>query len=512
MPHLDGLAATRTILADPACRGHRVLVLTTFDDDDLVLEALRSGASGFLLKDTRPHQLLEAIEVVAAGEALLHPRVTRRLIERFAALPAGRDPAYDDGLTDREREVLLAVSQGLSNHEIASAAAPGLRHREDPRQPPADQARLPRPRPAGDVRLRVRARRPGWSLSPCSGARGSVATLSRDPTGGVPGQTRAGGLARRVWRHDIDPDTTPDITPTSRRHHPGHSPDSGAGRRAGFLVGNHAQGSPLREVLAFVSLTFALAVGLVLWIPDAHINVLLSALLPTVAVTVLTFTMFRRGQRRELWRGIGLGRAGTRTWGSAFGIPILLCGGAFGIALLVGAGHLRPLHITGFTVGNFLVNSVLNFLVMVVVLLGEEIGWRGFMLPRIQQLTTARRAALVTGFTHGCFHLPLILLATTYDTVGPRWIAAPLAVLTITAAGVFYAWLWDRSGSVWSVTIGHTFANMTFDWGFALVATTTPTSLALVAGETGIATFAVVAVMAVVLLRTATVWKRPSRH
>ena len=120
MPHLDGLAATRTILADPACAQTRVLVLTTFDDDDLVLEALRSGASGFLLKETRPDQLLEAIEVVAAGEALLHPRVTRRLIERFAALPAGRDPDYHDGLTDRERAVLRAVSQGLSNQEIAT--------------------------------------------------------------------------------------------------------------------------------------------------------------------------------------------------------------------------------------------------------------------------------------------------------------------------------------------------------------------------------------------------------
>ena len=88
MPRMDGLEATRRIMADPRCASTHVLVLTTFDEDELVHEALRAGASGFLLKDTRPTQLLDAIAVVAAGDALLAPSVTRRLIEQFAALPS----------------------------------------------------------------------------------------------------------------------------------------------------------------------------------------------------------------------------------------------------------------------------------------------------------------------------------------------------------------------------------------------------------------------------------------
>jgi DNA-binding NarL/FixJ family response regulator len=121
MPGMDGIEATRQITAAPQTAAVRVLILTTFDLDEYVFAALRAGASGFLLKDTRPADLLAAIRVVAAGDALLAPAVTRRLIEEFTRHPEPQQrPASADEITEREREVLTLVGLGLSNTEIAS--------------------------------------------------------------------------------------------------------------------------------------------------------------------------------------------------------------------------------------------------------------------------------------------------------------------------------------------------------------------------------------------------------
>jgi DNA-binding NarL/FixJ family response regulator len=123
MPEMDGIEATRHITGSPATAGVRVLVLTTFDGDEYVVDALRAGASGFLLKDTPPAELINAVSVVAAGDALLSPAITLRLIDRFVRVdepqPGSSEVRVLPPLTQREQEVLASVAEGLSNTEIA---------------------------------------------------------------------------------------------------------------------------------------------------------------------------------------------------------------------------------------------------------------------------------------------------------------------------------------------------------------------------------------------------------
>jgi membrane protease YdiL (CAAX protease family) len=263
-----------------------------------------------------------------------------------------------------------------------------------------------------------------------------------------------------------------------------------------------------REVATYIALAYALSTAICVALPHANINKLLLMFVPTIAVAIVTITVTPRGHRRELWGSLGLKRAGIRTWPSAVLVPVLLCAGAFGTAIAVGAGRLQV------DPGSADVTSastlVISFVISISFVLGEEIGWRGFLLPRMQQLVPdRRRAALATGFVHGCFHLPLIVIGTTYDNEVSAWLAAPAAVALITAGGVFYAWLWDRSHSVWPVAIAHNTVNTVFELGALAVVAKGGANVAAIAGETGVATVGVVVVLAAVLWRRAGVWHTP---
>ena len=162
MPGLDGLEATRRLLdgrSPSSSASPRVIVLTTFDLDEYVYAALQSGASGFLLKDVSPEQLVAAVRTVSVGDALLAPAITRRLVERYARpaqTPAG-DAAALATLTAREREVFGLLARGMSNAEIADALVVGEATVEEPRGRDPGQARAPEPRAGGGPGVRVRA-------------------------------------------------------------------------------------------------------------------------------------------------------------------------------------------------------------------------------------------------------------------------------------------------------------------------------------------------------------------
>lgn len=122
MPQGDGITAAAAIASDPSLAHTRIIMLTTFELDDYILDSIRAGASGFLVKDTEPEELIAAVRIVAAGDSLLSPSVTRKLLAQVAAtkpVPASRQPAAFDVLTEREREVLMLIGTGKSNAEIA---------------------------------------------------------------------------------------------------------------------------------------------------------------------------------------------------------------------------------------------------------------------------------------------------------------------------------------------------------------------------------------------------------
>jgi membrane protease YdiL (CAAX protease family) len=307
------------------------------------------------------------------------------------------------------------------------------------------------------------------------------------------------------------PTTDPAPTPPHHAQHggsPARPPLDQLGTGTLPPPSRSARSLQARQVAAFLTIVFGLALAVALALPHSPFAPAVTVAIPLIGVALITAFATPRGERKTLWRSLGLGRAGLRSWPAAFLLPTVVLGAGYGTAALIGIAAFRHPSWLQPSWLYTAISQAINLTIATLFLLGEEIGWRGFLLPRLQTLLTPRRAAVVTGFIHGLFHLPLILLTTTYDTAGSRYVVAALVVATLTAAGVFYAWLRNRSGSIWPVAIAHATSNTVFALGAAAVATSTPAALAYTAGESGIATLICLTGCAIFLLSRASTLPR----
>jgi membrane protease YdiL (CAAX protease family) len=262
---------------------------------------------------------------------------------------------------------------------------------------------------------------------------------------------------------------------------------------------------PGREAATYIGLVLTMVLGIALTMSSFDILApQLSMVTPLIAVGLITLFRTPRGARRALWGTFGLRHAGWRSWPAAFALSLVAVFAVpFGLADLLGSA--RFIDGSSIDVPKAAVSLMVMLAMMTIMALTEEIGWRSYLLPRMQMLLPRRRAAVAVGFVHGLFHLPLILFTSTYDSVGNRWVVAPLVLLSVTSAGVFYAWLKDRSGSVWPVAFAHATVNVFID-GSGLIVILAPVALAYTATESGLATFAAITTIAALLLVRGHTW------
>jgi membrane protease YdiL (CAAX protease family) len=265
----------------------------------------------------------------------------------------------------------------------------------------------------------------------------------------------------------------------------------------------------LRQAGTFLAVTYLLALAIALALPHAGIAPLISIAVPVVAVAITVLVTTRAGGRRAAWAAVGFGLPSWRALVVAVVGPVVIVGLSFAVAAAVGVlrfgappGGL-PNEVLGRTVAT---------LVFGIVFLGEEIGWRGFLLLRLHAVMDGRRAALVTGACHALFHLPLLTLTTTYQYAGNRWIVVPTVLATLTLAGVWYGWLRLRSGSIWPVSLSHSAFNNCMEGAAAAAVAISPAAMAYTTTETGVVTLLIVLAVAGYLLTVrASDFDRPRR-
>jgi membrane protease YdiL (CAAX protease family) len=254
---------------------------------------------------------------------------------------------------------------------------------------------------------------------------------------------------------------------------------------------------PLRQASVFLAITYLLALAIALALPHAGIAPLISIAVPVIAVALTIALCVPYGQRRAEWAAVGFGRPAWRSLLVAVVGPVVLIGISFAVAAAVGVVTFPAL---GWGLGAAALNFLVSTAVFGVVFLGEEIGWRGFLLLRLAEVISGRRAALVTGACHAVFHLPLLLLTTTYQSAGSRWIVVPMVMVSLTLAGVWYGWLRAWSGSIWPATMSHAGFNNAVDGFSGAAIVTSPATMAYVTTETGVVTMLLVILLAGYLL------------
>src|SRR5215216_7884112 len=250
---------------------------------------------------------------------------------------------------------------------------------------------------------------------------------------------------------------------------------------------------PLRQIVVYLCITYGLTLAIALALPHAGIAPLIAIAVPVIAVALTVAFTVPRGQRRAVWAAVGFNPRRGRGLLIAFLGPAAIVALSFGVAAAFGVVQFSGLP-PGFGRGVF--NLTVTIIIFAVVFLGEEIGWRGYLLFRVAELTSGRRAAVITGAFHAVFHLPLLLLTTTYQNEGKRWIVVPMVMVTLTLAGVWYGWLRVWSGNIWPVALSHSAFNNLMA-GVAGVATaSSPAAMAYVTTETGVVTMIIMVLVA----------------
>jgi uncharacterized protein len=254
---------------------------------------------------------------------------------------------------------------------------------------------------------------------------------------------------------------------------------------------------PRRQIVVYLCITYGLALAIGLTLPRAGIAPLITIPVPVIAVALTVAFTVPRGQRRAIWAAVGFNpRRGRGLLIAVLG-PMVIVALSFGVAAAFGVVRFPGLA-PGF--GLALVNLAVTIIISSVLLLGEEIGWRGYLLFRVAELTSGRRAALLTGVFHAIFHLPLLLLTTTYQSEGKRWIVVPMVMVTLTLAGVWYGWLRLWSGSIWPVSLSHSAFNSLMETVAGVAIATSPAMMAYVTTEDGVVTMIIMVLVAGYLL------------